>query len=1125
MKRNLLLALIGALCCVLQAFADFAAPTFPATVVPEGGGTYYLYNVATKKYFCFDESKSYPKLDEFGTAVQLEGTTSSFTFKMGPIYMRGNGYYLERTDQPNDYSYWTLEATEAGYELRNLKNADTYLGTSESDKPELRGNVKLNTEWQFIPVDEASTLYQGQQSLYNALTAAEAMGKGYDLSYFEQVYHSATATREDMLSAANVLNAGVSNASNYKNCSWNEYPFLIMSNKGNFSSNGDEFYSAKDVNLFVNTDEQAFVTYRLDDSANDNPIEVYVDGKLVRTIDGYQPYNRSDTYFTERLTVGSHTVVWKVKQENYEKKTFSLKKVAVVAMPLISVSLLEPGSLGTEVLYNVDHLKKVKALKIAGTMNADDWSKLSMMTSLTYLDLSEANIQSIPQRQFYGTKYPFLNEVKLPKTLKRIEEEAFNESSFELCELPENIEYIGRYGLSSTLLSHINVPSSIKELGDHAFTNCPKLRKAVLPDNLKTLPNGLFQTCSRLSECNLPNQLETIDDRVFDGCERLVFSELPNSLRRIGAYAMQKTSSTKIVVPQNVTLGSSAFESNRNLVEIDLPVNVYEGISSLFYNCPALNKVTLRSATVLQYPNRLSLDPSKVTIVVPDYLVNSYKLDSYWYNAKAIEGFSTEDVKDWQIYRPLVLGARDRFKGMPNVGVRYGGSLKINGDAPMTINDFYTETHGNDMQYTAQMWSKCDNVSINGKVCLGYYTSANSWYYISLPFNAKVGDITTQNNAQFAVRYYDGAARAANGVGASWKNYQADDIITAGTGFILQTSKEGWVYFNGQDDESKQYIVSNKEFAKKLEANVSTVPANNGWNLVGNPYQSYYNAHKLNFTAPITLWDRNNRTYKAYSLIDDDIAIQPSQAFFVQCPDEVESISFPLEGRQLTSVIESQTAAAPMNPIGAPARQIADIELSQGDLVDQTRVVINDEASMAYEMACDASKFMSDDQQVPQLYTLDYEGLTYAINERPLADGEVALGFYVAQEGAFTLKAKRNNFEHLFLTDHMTGTTTDIAGQAYHFSSAAGTFNTRFTLSVMPSSEVTGVDNVIGDQQSVQVNGNAVTFVGSGIANVFTTDGKQYGQYAITGEQTVTLPVGVYVVNFNRTNTKVTINR
>lgn len=1121
MKRHFLLALIGALCCVLQAFADYVAPTFPASITPEGGGTYYLYNVEAKKYFCFDSSKGNPKLDDYGTPVQIEGTTSSFTLKVENIYVKGSGYWLERSDQPDDYSYWTFEPTDAGYELRNLKNADSYLGTTNSGDTDLRGNVHQNTEWLLISVDEASTLYQGQQMLYNALTAAESSEKGYDLSYFEAVYNAATSTRDDMISAANMLNKGVATASAYKNCSWNEYPFLIVSN-GN-SPSGNYFGNAKEVKLFVNTNEPAFVSYHLNDPDINKPIEVYVDGKLVRTNDGYNT-NNSDTYMSERLTAGSHTIVWRVAQEYYDKKTFSIEKIAVVGMPLISVSLLEPGSLGTEVLYNVDHIKKVKALKVSGTMNADDWSKISMMNSLTYLDLSEANIQSIPKDQFSNSKYPFLNEVKLPQTLKRIEDNAFYHSAIEYCELPEGLEYVGRGAFFHTLLHQVNVPASIKELCTSAFNDCPNLRKAILPDNLKTIPDGLFSTCRRLSECNLPNQLESIGYSAFSDCERIAFTELPVILNKIDSYAFKNTAIFRIAIPQNVSIGSSAFESCKSLVEIELPVNVFKGVQDLLSGCSNLNKVTLRSATVLQNPDRLGLDLGKVTIVVPDYLVNSYKLDSYWYNAKAIEGFDTEEVKDWQIYKPLVLGARDRFKGMPTVGVRYGGSLKVNGDAAMTIDDFYTETHGNDMNYTAQVWSKCDNVSINGKVCLGYYTSKNSWYYISLPFNAKVSDITTQTGAQFAVRYYDGSARAANGVGNSWKNYQADDIIAAGTGFILQTSKDGWVYFNGQDDESKQYIVSNKEFAKKLEANVSAIPANNGWNLVGNPYQSYYNAHKLNFTAPITLWDRNNRTYKAYSLIDDDIAIQPSQAFFVQCPDEVESISFPLEGRQLTSVIESQTAAAPMNPIGVSARQIVDIELSQGDLADQTRIVINDEAILTYEMSCDASKFMSDDKQVPQLYTLDNEGLSYAINERPLAEGEVSLGFFTAKEGAFTLKTQRNNFEHLFLTDHATGTTTDIAEQVYHFSSEAGTFNARFTLNLMPSSEVTNIDDLANAQQSIETNGNMITFVGQGTAKVFSTDGKCVGQYNVVGKRAITLPMGVYVVSFNQTQTKVNIN-
>ena len=237
------------------------------------------------------------------------------------------------------------------------------------------------------------------------------------------------------------------------------------------------------------------------------------------------------------------------------------------------------------------------------------------------------------------------------------------------------------------------------------------------------------------------------------------------------------------------------------------------------------------------------------------------------------------------------------------------------------------------------------------------------------------------------------------------------------------------------------------------------------------------------------MWNTNNNTYTAYSLTDDDYAIRPNEAFFVQCPnEEYNTIGFPLQGRQLTSVIESQNAARELAP-EKRTRQVVNLTVSDGEWEDQTRVVLNEEACMAYETACDASKFISMDGSVPQIYTIDDEGTWYAINERPMGEGTVALGFYAGQDGNYTISVTRCDADQIFITDNLTGTTTEITEGAYTFSAKAGTDNTRFTLSFV-CNETTGVKEiskaVIAPETEVysvdgKFMGNDASHLGAGI--------------------------------------------
>ena len=100
--------------------------------------------------------------------------------------------------------------------------------------------------------------------------------------------------------------------------------------------------------------------------------------------------------------------------------------------------------------------------------------------------------------------------------------------------LPASVKVIGDYSFSeATNLKAINIPESLIEIGDCAFLNCTSLTSINLPKGLTTICSAAFQGCTGLTSMVVPDTVEVMGAGVFNGCNNLESLMLPF----IGGYA------------------------------------------------------------------------------------------------------------------------------------------------------------------------------------------------------------------------------------------------------------------------------------------------------------------------------------------------------------------------------------------------------------------------------------------------------------------------------------------------------------------------------------------------------------------------------------------------------------
>lgn len=112
-------------------------------------------------------------------------------------------------------------------------------------------------------------------------------------------------------------------------------------------------------------------------------------------------------------------------------------------------------------------------------------------------------------------------------------------------------------------IKSINISEGITEIGGQAFMGLTSATTLNLPSTLKTIGDGAFRYNSGLVEITFPenSQLTTIGNASFAACSNLESVALPQSLTSFGSNFFMSSKLKDVVIPDSLPLGQQAFFS------------------------------------------------------------------------------------------------------------------------------------------------------------------------------------------------------------------------------------------------------------------------------------------------------------------------------------------------------------------------------------------------------------------------------------------------------------------------------------------------------------------------------------------------------------------------------------
>lgn len=672
------------------------------------------------------------------------------------------------------------------------------------------------------------------------------------------------------------------------------------------------------------------------------------------------------------------------------------------------------------------------------------------------------------------------------------------------------------------------------------YRQAPYERKVESSDNLG---NQLYQDRETITELSVSGTVGYSDRYFFTEMPNLVNLDMSTAITDITYWNRNVQTDLsqieQLALPQG--LKSFDFEGMDNLQKLILPI----GFEAIQYALPQGLTYLISFAQNPPYVNRPEYIQYIETVYVPANAVENWK-NHYDWRQKEILSITDEvlngNLRHITVRNDIAYTPDNYPTGEIQVNIRPDMELEtatagLTNQAPLNMTKLSMSyrlqnraDYGGDYDglYLEQgAYSSFINENKGATLQSARYTlqvKPSTWHYVAFPFDVPASTLQAQDpSVEYVIRYYDGERRGSYGMDQknNWKDVDPNGTLKAGQGYIIQTEYPSSSYLFTFTWESEEETIQSLLRTGEIEIPLSDYPSeytnNANWNFVGNPYPSFFNIQAINYNAPIIIWNGNG--YTALSLTDDTYALRPLEAFFTQKPEETSSMIFQSWGRQTNADVTGSSFRALPNP----ERKLLNLRLVGESYTDRSRIVINPNAELSYELTCDAGKWMSSNPKVPQLYSLGEDGQRYAINERPAGSGQIPLGFYVGEAGTYTLKIMSDETTpEVYLVDKYKNEQVLLNREAYTFHAEAGTINDRFEIRLSESA-ITGNELAKADAPVriyTQESSLYIQVAEPSSVRIYTALGVLATERQLeAGTTKIDLPSGLYLVNLNQATT------